>query len=370
MLVANLIAPGDLRVGMYSTDGAATPPGGEIAKLKFTVGSVVAQTTGLHIGEVAQDGGMVWTSVDGSLQINSVVQDRRLFYNNSAFDGGDPAINAADDTAIDSSKSALLPGGTATFANYTSYDKGLNGVMVDIAGLPTGTLSTSDFAFKVGNDNLPGSWSDALAPASIQVRAGAGVGGSGRVEIVWADGQAVKKQWLMVKVLSDVHGGHAGLASDEVFYFGNAVGETGDNPLNAVVNATDENRVAANKTGFVLAPVTNVYDFNHDRRVNATDVLIARDNHTTQGVDALNLITVPLSLAPEGPSGQSAVSPAQGLQLTAGPVVDAVLTSAGTQLNEISWLYQYEEMAAKKQSSEENNSTEKSVDAVLALYWS
>ncbi|HYW80319.1 MAG TPA: beta-propeller domain-containing protein, partial [Thermoguttaceae bacterium] len=57
----------------------------------------------------------------------SFVADRHVFYNDSAFDGGDPDANAGDDAAIDNSKQALLPGQEAAFANYTSYDKGLNG---------------------------------------------------------------------------------------------------------------------------------------------------------------------------------------------------------------------------------------------------
>jgi len=43
-----------------------------------------------------------------------------------------------------------------------------------------------------------------------------------------------------------------------------------------------------------------------------------------------------------------------------------------TLLDEIGWLYAYEDMLAKKQeeSSDNDNPTEKSVDAVLAMYWS
>jgi len=61
------------------------------------------------------------------------VVGRDVFYNNSFYDGNNPAINAADDEAIATNKQALLPGQTATFANYTSYSKGINGVMVDVA---------------------------------------------------------------------------------------------------------------------------------------------------------------------------------------------------------------------------------------------
>ena len=75
------------------------------------------------------------------------VIDRHVFYNNSAWDGNSPAANAADDAAVAPDKNPLLPGGTATFANYSSYGKGVNGVMIDIAGLPgtSATITAADF---------------------------------------------------------------------------------------------------------------------------------------------------------------------------------------------------------------------------------
>src|SRR5205085_6170267 len=53
------------------------------------------------------------------LQPASSVVARRLFYNDSAFDGYDALATADDDPAIASDKQALLPGQTATFANYS-----------------------------------------------------------------------------------------------------------------------------------------------------------------------------------------------------------------------------------------------------------
>ena len=58
------------------------------------------------------------------------------------------AASAADDQAIATDKTALLPGETATFANYTSYSLGINGIMVDVADLagePT-TETVGDFS--------------------------------------------------------------------------------------------------------------------------------------------------------------------------------------------------------------------------------
>src|SRR5205823_971379 len=117
------------------------------------------------------------------------------------------------------------PGQTAAFANYTSYSGGINGIMVDISHLAKPpALSAADFAFKVGNDNNPSSWTLAPVPAAILVRPGAGAGGSDRVEVVWPDG-AIQKQWLQVMVLNTPN---TGLVASDVFYFGNAPGESGD----------------------------------------------------------------------------------------------------------------------------------------------
>ena len=105
-------------------------------------------------------------------QVDSLVAGLNVFYNNSAFDGNDAAANAADDAAIATDKSALLPGSAASVANYTSYNRGINGVMIDLANLH-GTPTVDDFSFAMGNGGSPDTWSAAPTPASISVRAGA-----------------------------------------------------------------------------------------------------------------------------------------------------------------------------------------------------
>jgi predicted outer membrane repeat protein len=218
----------------------------------------------------------------------AVVVDRRVFYNNSAFDGDDAAASGQDDNAIAPDKHALLPGQSASFANYTSYGRGINGIMVDVVGL-AGTPTVEDFRFRVGSDEDPSGWGEAPVPARITVRPGDGVDGSDRVTIVWPDG-AIVGQWLQVAVLPTAV---AGLAVPDVFYFGNAVGEAGNSAEDAKVNVTDM-LLARNNPRSFLAPaeIDFAYDFNRDGRVNATDMLLARNNPTSF-VDALKLISVP-----------------------------------------------------------------------------
>jgi hypothetical protein len=159
--------------------------------------------------------------------------------------------------------------------------------MVDIAGLP-GALTTDDFIFKVGNNNDPTTWSSA-PPLSqpITVRSGAGIDGSDRVTLIWAD-NAIQKQWLQVTVRATPN---SGLAADDVFYFGNAIGESGNSTSEAQVNSTDVNGARMNPH-FSINPagIDDAYDYSRDRLVNSTDINLAR-MHTTFSVNALKLIT-------------------------------------------------------------------------------
>lgn len=198
------------------------------------------------------------------------VVGRSVFYNNSAFDGASASAGVADDGAIASDKQALLPGQAAGFTHYTSFSRGLNGLMVDLSGLAV-DLTAADFIFDVGNDADLSSWTRAPAPVSVTRRAGAGVGGADRITLLWAD-RAIKNQWLRVTVLANTR---TDLPAADVFYFGNLVGETGDSATAAAVTAADVLAVRSNlfKTGLA---VTHTLDFNRDGRVNTADFVIAR----------------------------------------------------------------------------------------------
>ena len=219
-----------------------------------------------------------------------------VFYNHSAWDGNDPSANLADDAAIAIDKEALRTGHKASFANYTSYSLGINGVIVDLPTLPGPTPGvfplTADFTFRMGNSDTPMNWPSAPSP-QITIRRRAGLSGGDRVTLVWPDG-AIKKQWLQVTVLAT---SHTGLDTPDVFYFGNAVGETGNSaaaPLaDAVVNVTDTILTRSNQRGpFNPAPITFPYDYNRDKLVNSTDTILGRANQAGPFI-ALKLITPP-----------------------------------------------------------------------------
>jgi hypothetical protein len=329
--------------------------------------------------------------------MNSTVAGRHIFYNRSAFDGGNAAANAADDAAI-ADKQALLPGGTAAFANYTSYTRGINGIMVDLAGVADPQeIDAADFTFKVGNEENLGNWTTVLPTPNVSVRIGDGAGGSDRATIIWDD-NAIQNRWLQVTVLA----AGTGLAADDVFYFGNAIGETGfdgdpdPDPNTATVNAQDELAVRSHKTGFAPTSIANVYDFNRDRRVSASDELTARYLATTPD-NALKLIhpaagggAVLLAMADPGATlGGTGILPVQSeLYAAAVPAVPLPLSGATASgatgvspvpsasahdaaLTSASWLwaYEWEHIGPRKSSAKKDPAAVSAVDRVLATEW-
>ena len=212
------------------------------------------------------------------------VVGRFIFYNQSSFDGRNGTSNVVDGPAIATDKQALLPGQTATFQNYTSYSKGINGIMVDVANFES-EITPDDFTILVGNSSDTSTWQPAPEPSFVTQFLGSGVNGSTRLEVGW-DNNVVQNEWVQVTLKADAN---TGLAADDVFYFGNAIGDTGNSPTDAVVDAADVAGVHNNYTA--SAAITNVYDFNHDKVVDATDEAIAQNNFS--GSSPLLLITVP-----------------------------------------------------------------------------
>jgi hypothetical protein len=86
-----------------------------------------------------------------------------------------------------------------------------------------------------------------------------------------------------------------GLVAQDVFYFGNLVGETGNSTTVARVDAADF--IATRVRLLAAADLTDRYDFNRDGRINTSDLAIARGATSA---------TIPLLAAP----GAAAAAPA------------------------------------------------------------
>lgn len=226
----------------------------------------------------------------------ATIVGRQLFYNNSKFDRNAPGVDG-DDLAIATDKLAYLPGaGVATFNSVSSYARGINGLMIDIAGAH-GPLSPADFVFTLGAGGDPNGWLAAPVPSGFTVRWGAGVGGSDRVEIVWPDG-AVRDTWLQVRIKANATTRLVGAFPDEsggdslgdVFYFGSKLGDTGVGNESAFVTSAADELFIRNHTGSrIQRPIWDPSDHNRDGTISAGDILVSRMAISTGALEKLNL---------------------------------------------------------------------------------
>ena len=218
--------------------------------------------------------------VDYRYQVPSIAS-AGIFYDGSSFD-------TASDLDSTSGKTPLLPGETATFENYHSYSKGINGMVLEVNEIPTvPNLSNVDqfFEFHTGNSDDVSTWTAAAAPTGVTYQSNVDSSGTDLIFLTWGD-EAIKNVWLEVSFLSN---STTGLADPSVFYFGNIIGETGNDPSNAFVNLADVAGVRQNQTGFGSTDIKNYFDFNRDSKVNLVDIAIARENQS--GFSPVNLIT-------------------------------------------------------------------------------
>jgi hypothetical protein len=279
----------------------------------FSSGQFPLLLSGTQIGQDSDFTGQQIASLpvaitNGSIEIvPTAVVDRRFLYNNSFFDGFDVAVDTSDDGAIPNDKVALLPGQKATFANYTSYSRGINGIVLDVLALRNpAALTASDFRFRVGNSQDPSQWIDAPAPSSIDIRPDGGDEGVSRITLLWPD-RMISQQWLQVTVLPTPA---TGLPAPDVSYFGNVIGESGNASSNTFVDASDFGGARDFPHNFIdRALIEDAYDYNRDSFVDGSDLGIARDfaNNFLS-----SLVLLDLRSAASGEPITSLTSPANG----------------------------------------------------------
>jgi hypothetical protein len=240
----------------------------------------------------------------------------------------------SDDNAIAADKTAYLPGGgAATFSAVSSYTRGINGLMVDLAG-SHGTLTANDFIFKIGNNNSPSTWATATGPTLVTTRAGAGAGGSDRVELIWAD-NAIQKTWLEVIVKGyDTLGGsntNTGLANSYAFFFCNALADSGSGDGGAfVTNSIDEQSARSDPHSNVnKATIANVNDFDRNALVNSVDQQFTRASNSNSNATAPKFINIaaggPFAPASESRGVAASVDAPASLEYNDSPTTSAAL---------------------------------------------
>ncbi len=169
-------------------------------------------------------------------------------------------------------KQALLPGQTASFQNYVTYCKGINGIMIDVAGLKADSLSATDFVFQFGNGGNPSAWPEVAVPPVVSVDRGKGLGGSDRITLIWPNNAIANGNWLQVTVKKE----STGLANSDVFYFGLALGETGNSAQDAVITADDVVLTRNQHSLWSRVGIDDPCDFNRDGLVSSLDAALCR----------------------------------------------------------------------------------------------
>lgn len=300
---------GNFAGGVLTLTGSDTPASYQQVLRSVTFDTTAARPASatVDVTFVVDDGTLssplATSEISNFVPGSASVLARRLFYYPGAEDGDQAA---ADASTIAPDKSAYQPGsGRATFANVSSYEQGINGVVLDLTGV-FGELDASDFSFRTGTSNDLGTWTTAPSPTSVSILPGAGQ--ADRVALVW-NRDAVKNQWLEVTLAAS---GRTGLAEPEVFYFGSRIGDSGENgsPVAALTTASD--LIAVRRQIGSLATVENPYDFNRDGVITATDEVVARANF---GV--LRYLDLGASLASSpvrSPGGLGAVAAAVALR--------------------------------------------------------
>ncbi|MDZ4848074.1 MAG: zinc-dependent metalloprotease family protein [Pirellulaceae bacterium] len=247
---------------------------------------------------------------------NARVVNRRVFYNHSSSTVfGNGSDNPA--TAIDTTKIALLPGQTSKTSTYTNYVKGLNGLIVDVDGLVNATAADFQFAVWNGSDVM-GFVASSIAPI-ISVYPGVGITGSTRVKIELPD-NAIRNSWLRVTVRATAN---TNLPTNDVFYFGNAVGDMNlgnvGTPIVVQSDNIDSNAVRSHQTlGPNSASITNIYDLNKDGRVDMLDYALTQQN---QNGRILQFFTAPVSVQLVGLVLSTTSASSSGIQALNGDTI-------------------------------------------------
>ncbi len=284
-----LARAGNIFTGSTSPDGVTWTQVGQVtvtmsASVSIGLAATAGTTTELNTGTASS------VTLTGDIR-TGVVMNRQVFYNRSSSTVfGDGSGNPT--AAIDTSKQALLPGQATSFANYTNYSRGLNGIILDIAGVVTATAS--DFLFADWDGIAAAGFLPTSALPTVTLIPSGGLNSSTRVKIEFND-NAIRNTWLRVTVLANAN---TDLQSNDVFYFGNAVGDVNQGnqgtPINVESDSTDLSFVRQNQSlGANSVPISNTYDINRDGRVNALDTALVRQNLTGSKI---RYFTAPVSL--------------------------------------------------------------------------
>jgi len=251
-----------------------------------------------------EDGGTSTTTFTVTAKV--AVANQQIYHKGSSF------AATSVDAALDPGKSLARPGSTPqllSYANLINGSRGLNGIVLDVAGLVETGLTAADFSFRMSPlgafdevANPPSSWASAPAPTAIVVTPGTAATPA-RARLEWAD-NAIANRWLQVAVLANAR---TGLDAPAIFYVGHLQGEV-NGQLSAGrfrVTNVDLSPVAG-QIGTQVA-VGSVLDLVKDGRIRNADLSAV----SSQIGRELRVITIPVAGSAShgtfspGPSGPS-----------------------------------------------------------------
>ncbi|MEQ1828587.1 MAG: PKD domain-containing protein, partial [Pirellula sp.] len=218
------------------------------------------------IDATEEDGGA--SSVTFSLNAFVAVTNVQFLYN-----GSDYVASGGISAALETSKVPLRASNVSQstgFQNIINYSRGINGVVIDVAGLASNAINASDFVFRrspLGATGAvtPNTWALAPSPSVIHVTPGTS-SAPARIRLEWLD-NAIENTWLQIIVNATPA---TGLLTRDVYYLGHAAGEiNGDAPYRVTAAELSAVQSAISNT-IVLA--NDLRDVNKDRRVTAADL--------------------------------------------------------------------------------------------------
>jgi len=256
-----------------------------------------------------EDGGL--NSVMFSIDALVAITNRQYLYSGSSYlnIGGVAAALELSKTPLRSSTTEQA----TSSVNVINYSRGLNGVVLDIAGLANNALTTADFTMRVAPAGVigvvtPVDWPSAPNPTLIEVTPGNATTAA-RVRLEWLD-NSIQNTWLQIIVKANAN---TGLINREVFYFGHAMGEiSGGSPYR--VTAVELSAVQTGISNSIVS-VSDARDINKDRRVTAADLSFIQVRVSNNVL--LNDIIIPAAGSP-GEGGASKPSK-RGLESLTSP---------------------------------------------------
>jgi ELWxxDGT repeat protein len=232
---------------------------------------------------------------------NVAISNRKVYYKGSSFSQGGSNINAA----LDPGKVIVRSGATSQTLNYTNLvntTRGINGIVLDVAGLVASNLTTSDFIFRVSPTGLfneaanpPSGWAAAPLPSTPIVTPGNETTPA-RVRLEWAD-NSIANRWLQIQVLAN---GNTGLSATQVFYFGHLQGEVNGQVIGGAFFVTTQDQSAVLPLG--IATVGVARDLDKNGFITTQDLTAVRTSISAGRT--LRVITIPpAGSANEGTAG-------------------------------------------------------------------